>query len=230
MSLVCAGCSVIAPDIDGEYTCVRCGRVYGAVEVAGIEEQNSHYVYLPYHEQGSKPIGRYTYKLSIILNLPQFALETIIRVANDLVKEKVTQKQALLFATIYTCREYSIPRSLSTVLDAMRQLFGKEIVKSPPSLLKMLNKTSRKAYELGYKISAPDKYYYLQAYLAKIQDTIVRESNTEYYEYLRTRTFKHIKYVDGSDPSHVARDAIVSNTCRTLQGKVRKLLTGDMND
>lgn len=226
MSMVCEGCSVTASDVDGEYVCVKCGRVFGSVEVAGIEETHSHYV--SHIEYGSKEIAKYAYKLVRNLNLPDFACETIVRVANELAREKVTQKQALLFAILYACREHRIPRLLENILDAMRNVYGTQIVKSTPSLLKMLNKTAKKAYDLGYKISAPDKYYYLKAYLAKIQNLIINETSYEYYEYLRTRAYKLIEQFD-DDPNHAARNAIIFNTCRALQGKLRRALAGELN-
>lgn len=217
---------VTATDIDGEYVCVKCGRVFGSVEVAGIEETHSHYI--SRIEYGSKQISRYAHKLVTALSLPDFALETIIRVADELVQEKVTQKQALLFAILYACREHHIPRLLWNILDAMRQVYGTQIAKSSASLLKMLNKTTNKAYELGYRIRSPDKYYYLKAYLAKIQSLVINSTSKEYYEYLRTRAFKAIERFD-TDPSHAARDAIICNTCRALQGRLLKMLTGDLN-
>ncbi len=218
---------VTATEVDGEYTCVKCGRVFGSVEVAGIEEIRSHYI--SHAAYGSKQIGNYADKLVTCLNLPSFALETIISVANELTEVKVTQKQALLFATLYACREHNIPRSLGNILDAMRQVYGTEIAKSSASLLKLLNKTAKKAYELGYRIRSPDKYYYLKAYLAKIQHLVVNETGTEYYEYLRSRAFKAIERFDTSDASYAAKNAIVFTTCRTLQWKLHKVLGGDLN-
>ncbi len=217
---------VTAADVDGEYICVKCGRVFGSVEVAGIEEIHSHYI--SHIEHGSKQISRYAHKLVTALNLPDFALETIIRVADELVQAKVTQKQALLFAILYACREHHIPRLLGSMLDTMRQIYGTEIAKSSASLLKMLNKTTMKAYELGYKIRSPDKCYYLKAYLAKIQSLVTNSTSREYYEYLSTRAFKTIERFD-TDPSHAARNAIISNTCRALQGKLQRVLVGDLN-
>jgi transcription initiation factor TFIIIB Brf1 subunit/transcription initiation factor TFIIB len=213
--------------VDGEYICVKCGRVFGSEEVAGIEETHSHYI--SHIEHGSKQISKYAYKLVTSLSLPDFALETIIHVADELIQAKVTQKQALLFATLYACREHHIPRLLGSILDAMRQVYGARIAESSTSLLKMLNKTTKKAYDLGYNIKSPDKYYYLKAYLAKIQSLVINGTNGEYYEYLRTRAFKTIERLDTGDPSHVAKNAIIFNTCRALQGKLLRVLTGDLN-
>jgi transcription initiation factor TFIIIB Brf1 subunit/transcription initiation factor TFIIB len=218
---------VTATEVDGEYTCVKCGRVFGSVEVAGIEEIRSHYI--SHIEYGAKQIGKHASKLVTCLNLPDFALETIMRVADELTEAKVKQKQALLFSILYACREHNIPRSLGNILDAMRQVYGTEIAKSSASLLKLLNKTAKKAYELGYRIRSPDKHYYLKAYLAKIQNVVINETSNEYYEYLRSRAFKTIERLDTEDASYAAKNAIVSNTCRTLQWKLHKVLGGDLN-
>ncbi|MGH9933617.1 MAG: hypothetical protein ACRD3Z_00720 [Nitrososphaerales archaeon] len=218
---------VTATEIDGEYTCVKCGRVFGSVEVAGLEEIRSHYI--SHIEYGSKQISKYADNLVTYLNLPRFALDTIISAANELTEAKVTQKQALLFATLYACREHNIPRLLGTILDAMRQVYGAEIAKSSASLLKMLNKTAKKAYEFGYKIRSPDKHYYLKAYLAKIQSLLVNGTGNEYYEYLRSRAFKTIERFDTKDASNAAKSAIICNTSRTLQWKVQRVLAGDLN-
>jgi|GEM_PF-3812619 len=217
---------VTATDVDGEYICVKCGKVFGSVEVAGMEETHSHYI--SHIEHGSKQISKHAHKLVIALNLPDFALKTIIRIADEMVQEKVTQKQALLFAILYACREHHIPRLLGNILEAMRQVYGIQIAESPASLLKMLNKTTKKAYELGYRIRSPDKYYYLKAYLAKIQSLVINGTSKEYYEYLKTRAFKTIERFD-TDPSHAARDAIICNTCRVLQGQLKRILVSDLN-
>jgi len=218
---------ITATEVDGEYTCVKCGRVFGSVEVAGIEEIRSHYI--SHTEYGTKQIIKYARKLVTSLNLPDFALETIIRIANELTEANVTQKQALLFATLYACREHNIPRLLGSILDAMRQVYGTEIAKSSASLLKVLNKTAKKAYELGYRIRSPDKYYYLKAYLAKIQSLVINGTSSDYYEYLRSRAFKTIERFDAKDASYAAKNAIVYNTCRTLQWKLKRVLAGDLN-
>jgi transcription initiation factor TFIIIB Brf1 subunit/transcription initiation factor TFIIB len=218
---------VTATEVDGEYTCVKCGRVFGSVEVAGLEEIRSHYI--SHTEYGAKQIGKYANKLVTYLNLPDFALETIMRVVDELTEAKVKQKQALLFATLYACREHNIPRLLGSILDAMRQVYGTEIVKSSASLLKMLNKTAKKAYDLGYRIRSPDKHYYLKAYLAKIQSLLVNGTGNEYYEYLRSRAFKTIERFETKDASSAAKNAIIHNTSRTLQWKVQKVLAGDLN-
>jgi len=218
---------ITATEVDGEYTCVKCGRVFGSAEVAGIEEIRTHYVY--HREYGSKQIGKYANKLVTCLNLPDFAFETIIRVANELTEAKVTQKQALLFATLYACREHNIPRLLGNILDAMRQVYGTEIAKSSASLLKILNKIAKKAFELGYRIRSPDKHYYLKAYLAKIQSLVINGTSSEYYEYLRSRAFKTIERFDTKDASYAAKNAIICNTCRTLQWKLQRVLAGDLN-
>jgi hypothetical protein len=168
-------------------------------------------------------------KLVTCLKLPDFALKTIISVANELIEAKVSQKQALLFATLYACREHSIPRLLGNILDAMRQVYGIEVAKSSASLLKLLNKTAKKAYELGYKIRSPDKHYYLKAYLAKIQSLVVNGTGSGYYEYLRSRAFKTIERLDTKDASYAAKNAIIYNTSRTLQWKVQRVLTGDLD-
>ncbi|MEM2760328.1 MAG: hypothetical protein QXU32_04135 [Nitrososphaerales archaeon] len=218
---------ITAAEVDGEYTCVKCGRVFGSVEVAGMEEIRSHYI--SHAEYGAKQISKYANKLVTCLNLPDFALETIIRVANELTEAKVTQKQALLFATLYACREYNIPRLLGNILDAMREVYGTEIAKSSASLLKMLNKIAKKAYEFGYKIRSPDKHYYLKAYLAKIQSLVINDTSSEYYEYLRSRAFKAIERFDTRDASYAAKNAIICNTCRALQWKLQRVLAGDLN-
>jgi hypothetical protein len=111
----------------------------------------------------------------------------------------------------------------------MRQVYGTEIARSSASLLKLLNKTAKKAYDLGYRIKSPDKYYYLKAYLARIQDLVINETNNEYYEYLRSRAFKAIERFDTRDASYAAKNAIVSNMCRTLQWKLHKTLGGELN-
>jgi hypothetical protein len=224
--IACTGCMVSATEIDGEYTCIKCGRVFGSVEVAGLEEIRSHHIHAEY---GMKQIRRYAEKLVISLNLPDFALETIIRVADELTEANIKQKHALLFATLYTCREHNIPRLLGNILDSMRHVYGAEIARSSASLLKMLNKTAKKAYELGYRIRSPDKHYYLKAYLAKIQRMVINETSSEYYEYLRSRAFKTIERFEMKDARYAAKNAISSNTCRTLQWKLQKVLTGDLN-
>lgn len=214
---------VTATDVDGEYICVKCGRVFGSVEVAGIEEIRSHSVARGVY--GVKQIHKRAERLVSNLGLPDFALKTITRVANDLTNEGVTEKQAILFASLYACREHHIPRLLENILDAIREVYGTKIAESPASLLKLLNKTSRKAYELGYRIRSPDKHYYLQSYLAKIQSLVISETSMEYYEYLRARASKMIESSDSDNPSHAAKEAILSNTCRSLQLKLRRTLS-----
>ncbi|MEM3084184.1 MAG: hypothetical protein QXP61_03750, partial [Nitrososphaerales archaeon] len=126
-------------------------------------------------------------------------------------------------------REYNIPRLLGNILDAMREVYGTEIAKSSASLLKMLNKIAKKAYEFGYKIRSPDKHYYLKAYLAKIQSLVINDTSSEYYEYLRSRAFKAIERFDTRDASYAAKNAIICNTCRALQWKLQRVLAGDLN-
>lgn len=218
---------VTATDVDGEYVCVRCGRVFGSVEVAGIEKTHSYWA--SRIEQRSTRVSRYAHKVVSILNLPDYALATIIRVAEELVRSKVTQKHALLFATLYACREYNIPRLLGNILDAMRRIYGTEIAKSSASLLRILNKIAKKAYALGYEIGSPDKYYYLKAYLAKIQNLMTSEISSEYYECLRNRAFRALERFERGDASHAARNAIFHSVPRTLRYKIERVLIGDLD-
>jgi hypothetical protein len=72
-------------------------------------------------------------------------------------------------------------------------------------------------------ISPPNKEYYLQAYLAKIQEVLSNDVDEQYFEIIRVRALKQIKEIH-SDPSTAAKDAILQNTSRILRTKLREVL------
>ncbi|MFB5629929.1 MAG: hypothetical protein ACE5RR_08350, partial [Nitrosarchaeum sp.] len=123
----------------------------------------------------------------------------------------------------YSCRIHNIPRLLEDIFYELEKSSGKKIRYSENSLLKLLNKISSKVTDSELFISPPNKEYYLQAYLAKIQVILSNDVDEQYFEIIRVRALKQIKKMH-SDPSTAAKDAILQNTSRILRTKLREVL------
>lgn len=219
MSLSYKSCVHAPVDVDGENTCIRCGIVFGRTEVQSINDWQSHEVKLI----SSKKLAVTTFKIAKNLNLPNYALQTAMQISTKLLKADITKKQAILFGIVYACRVHKIPRLLSDIFQELDKTTGKSSRCSEKSLLRILNRIAKKTTLIGLGISPPDKYYYLQAYLAKVQDLIVKETDPDYFEMVRARSIRIIDSIK-KDPSTSARQAILSSMCRTFQSKIKEIL------
>lgn len=220
MSLLYQRCIHVPTDIDGETACIQCGIVLGRVEVPSDTDWSSHEIALI----GTNKITITALKVAKNLNLPNYATQTIIRVSTKLLKEGITKKQAILFGVVYACRVHKIPRLLADIFYELDKTTGKPIRRSEKSLLRVLNRiTKKKTNMTGFSISSPDKYYYLQAYLAKIQNLIIQETDADYFEMVRSHSVRMINAIR-KDPCTSARDAILSCTSRTFQSKIKEIL------
>lgn len=206
-------------DVEGETTCRRCGLVLGHIEVPDSTDWLSHEVALI----GTNKIVVTVLRVTKNLNLPNYATQTVIQVSTKLLKEGITKKQAVLFGVVYACRIHKIPRLLADIFYELDKTTGKPIRRSEKSLLRVLNRITKKANMTGFSIPSPDKYYYLQAYLAKIQNLIVKETDADYFEMVRSRSVRMINTIR-QDPCTSARDAILSCTSRTFQSKIKEIL------
>lgn len=217
MSLTIATCKHDITDVQGEQVCKTCGKVMGYDEVAGIADKDSHNIGM----FGFSEFYIVAANLAKNLNLPQFAIHTIVKTAAKLNKKGMPKKHALLFATVYACRVHDIPRLLEDIFVHMENTSGKRIRRSEKSILRLLNKISKNVNSDEFIISPPNKHYYLQAYLAKIQRTIIKETSTEYFETVRSRSHKTL-YSVKADPSSSAKTAIFSSMTSILRTKIRE--------
>jgi len=206
-------------DVDGEHVCIDCGEVLGYSEVQSVNSWQTHDV----GNFNKNAMSWTILKLANNLNLPQYATQTIMRISLKLVKRGITKKKAIFFATTHACRIHKIPRLLSEIFCELEKSTGKTTQKSEQSLFKMLNRITKKIDSTYLSIQPPDKEYYLQAYLAKIQDVIIKETNSKYFELIRTRSVRNLSMAK-SDPSTAARKAILSCTSSILQSKVKQIL------
>lgn len=210
-------------EIDGELVCIDCGFVIDRVEVQAVDDWKSHNVRL----FSNSKISAYAYKICANLNLPMFAFNTLVSVSSKLIEIGITKKKALLYGTVYACRTHKIPRLLPDIYHEIQKVVDRHTKtrrkESEKSILKILNRISKKAFERNLYISPPDKSYYLKAYLAKIQGIIESESSPEYFDTIRTRSEKLIQKL-GSEPSASAKYAILCNVSSTFKPKVRDLI------
>ena len=220
MSIVITQCSHKITEIEGEQVCKNCGMVVGYSETESGSDWKSHNPGL----FGMADLYYLVSKVAKNLHLPSYAIQTIIQTSSKLRKMKITKKQAILFAIVYSCRIHNIPRLLEDIFYELEKSSGKKIRYSENSLLKLLNKISSKVTDSDLVISPPNKEYYLQAYLAKIQETLSKDVDEQYFEIIRVRALKQIKEMH-SDPSTAAKEAILQNTSRILRTKLRDVLT-----
>lgn len=206
-------------EIEGEQVCKECGKVLGYNEVASINDKDSHNI-------GMFGLSECYSSASVLaknLNLPQFAIQTIVQTATKLRKKNISKKHSLLFATVYACRIHEIPRLLEDIFLQLENTSGKKIRRSERDLLRLLNRISKHIEHDEFVISPPNKYYYHQAYLAKIQSLIVKEAGIEYFETIRTRSHRMLGSMK-SDPSSAAKAAILESTTSILCSKVREVI------
>ena len=217
MSLTIAACKHDITDIEGEHVCKTCGKVMGYNEIAGIAEKDSHNIGM----FGFSEFYGIAAKVAKNLNLPQFAIHTIVKIAAKLSKKNIPKKHALLFATVYACRIHGIPRLLEDIFFHIENTTGSRVRRSEKSILRLLNRISKNINSDEFTISPPNKHYYLQAYLAKIQHIIIKETGAEYFETIRSRSHKMLRSVK-TDPSSSAKTAILSSTTSILRAKIRE--------
>lgn len=218
MSLTITTCKHCITEVEGEQVCKDCGMVLGYSQVASIADNTNHSV-------GMFGLSEYyvlSSKLAKNLTLPQFAIQTIIKTSIKLRKKNISKKHSVLFATIYACRVHEIPRLLEDIFLELENSSGKRIRRSEKSLLRSLNKISKNINDEKFSIAPPDKYYYHQAYLAKIQNIVTKEAGTEYFEAIRTRSHRILRDID-SDPSSSAKEAILTSTTSIMRTKVREV-------
>ncbi len=218
MSTVTITCLHAPTEIDGEHVCVDCGEVLGYSEVQSINSWQTHDVG-NFNKNGMSWI---ILKLANNLNLPSYATQTVMRISLKLVKHGITKKKAIFFATTHACRIHKIPRLLSDIFYELEKSTGKT-TKSEQSLFKMLNRIAKRIDGAYISIQPPDKEYYLQAYLAKIQDIVIKETNAKYFELVRTRSVRSLSMAK-TDPSTAARKAILTCMSSILQTQVKQIL------
>lgn len=211
-------CKHVIEERDGENVCKNCGQVLGYVEVTGVKEWETHNAVF-YKTDSYFLIS----KLAKNLYLPFYAVQTIVKITTELRKRKITKKEAILYAAVYACRVHNIPRLLEDIYYELEKASGRKIRSSEKSLLKLLNKISKKIENSDIYINPPNKDYYLQAYLAKIQDTVVQNTDEKYFELMRVRSLRLIESLK-SDPSTAAKEAILKSTSRVIESKVRGVL------
>ncbi|MGQ0606607.1 MAG: hypothetical protein ACT4OD_06660 [Candidatus Nitrosotenuis sp.] len=215
-----AVCCLHSPtEVEGENVCRECGAVLGYSEVESVTSWQSHDVKL----FNSNGMAWTVFQLANKLNLPQYAAQTILKTSVKLNKVGITKRKAIFFATIYSCRIHKIPRLLVDIFSELEKSTGKSTTQTETTLLKLINRIAKKLPNSEISILPPDKEYYLQAYLAKIQKIIVTEAGTKYFELIRTRAVKNLS-LEKSDPSTAARNAILSCMSTILQAKIRSLI------
>lgn len=220
MSTITITCLHSPTEIDGEQVCIGCGEVLGYSEVQSINSWQTHDV----ANFSKNEMSWLILKLANNLNLPPYATQTIMRISLKLVKLGITKKKAIFFATTHACRIHTIPRLLSDIFYELEKSTGKTMQKSEHSLFKMLNRIAKKIDEGHISIQPPDKEYYLQAYLAKIQNIVIKETDAKYFELIRTRSVRNLSMAK-TDPSTAARKAILSCMSSILQTKVKQILS-----
>jgi hypothetical protein len=161
-------------------------------------------------------------KIANNLNLPIYAAQTILQIAVKINKAGITKKKAVFFATVYACRIHKIPRLLTDIFYELEKSSGKTH-QTENTLLKLLNRIAKKISTDGISILPPDKEYYLQSYLAKVQKIITKEAGQKYFELVRARSIKFLAQ-EKSDPSTAARKALLSCTSTILQVKIKHLI------
>ncbi len=219
MTQLAVCCLHLATEIEGENVCRECGTVLGYSEVESVNSWQSHDV-------GSFINNGMTWvvlRLANKLNLPPYATQTILQISSKLNKAGITKKKAIFFSAVYACRVHKIPRLLTDIFYELEQSTGKTTNQTENTLLKLLNRIAKKIPTCEIAISPPDKEYYLQAYLAKIQTVIIRETHPKYFELIRTRSIKNIS-LEKADPSTSARKAILSCTSSILQAKIKHMI------
>jgi len=219
MSLTVITCKHNITEVEGEQVCNDCGRVLGYNEVASVKDKDTHSIGM----FGLSEHYAIASKLAKNLNLPQFAIQTIVQTSIKLCKKNISKKHAVLFATIYACRIHEIPRLLEDIFLELENSSGKKIRRSEKSLLRSLHKISKKIDEEQFSITSLNKYHYHQAYLAKIQHVITKEAGNEYFEIIRTRSHRMLQSIH-MDPSSSAKEAIVNSTTSIIRSKIREVL------
>jgi len=213
-------CCLHSPtEIDGENVCRECGTVLGYSEVASVTSWQSHDVRL----FNSNGMAWTVFQLVNKLGLPQYAAQTILKTSVKLNKIGITKRKAIFFATIYSCRIHKIPRLLVDIFSELEKSTGRSSTQTETTLLKLINRIAKKLPNSEISILPPDKEYYLQAYLAKIQKIIIKESDQKYFELIRTRASKSLM-LQKSDPSTAARNAILSCMSTILQAKIKGVI------
>jgi hypothetical protein len=202
-------------ETEGEKICIKCGRVMGYVEEASYQDHQSHNIGM----FGFSELYNIASKIGKNLNLPQFAIHTIVKTASKISQHRITKKQAILFATIYSCRIHNIPKLLGDIFFEFENQCGTNTQKSEKSLLRALNKISKNIMDSEIFLSPPNREYYLQAYLAKIQPHIISETNLSYFEILRYRATR--MRIKNTDPSSAAREAILQSLTSVLRLKMK---------
>lgn len=219
MSLTITRCKHVVMEIEGEQVCRKCAMVIGYSETESVSDWTSHSI----GSFAASNLYAIISKLGKNLHLPSYALQTIVQVSSRISKMQVSKKQAILFATVYSCRAHNIPRLLEDICIELENATGGNIRHSEKSLLHLLNRISKRVEGAGLIISPPNKDYYLQAYLAKIQHMVRKEVDQRYFEILRMRSLRTITHLSG-DPSVAAKNAILENTSRILRTKVKAIL------
>lgn len=215
LAVCCLHCPT---EIEGENVCRQCGAVLGYAEVESVNSWQSHGVRFV-NTQGMNWL---ILKLANNLNLPKYVAQTILQIAVKINKAGVTKKKAVFFATVYACRIHKIPRLLTDIFYELEKSSGKT-VQTENTLLKLLNKIAKKISTHEISILPPDKEYYLQAYLAKVQKIITKEAGQKYFDLVRARSIKILSQ-EKSDPSTAARKAILSCTSTILQAKIKHMI------
>jgi transcription initiation factor TFIIIB Brf1 subunit/transcription initiation factor TFIIB len=212
-------CTHFPTEIEGENVCRECGAVLGYSEVQSVNSWQTHDISF----FNNNNMNWLIFRVANNLSLPSYATQTIIHTSIKLNKAGITKKKAIFFATVYACRVHKIPRLLADIFYELEKSAGTINIKTEFALLKSLNKIAKKLTRHDVSIFAPNKEYYLQAYLAKIQDVIVRETDQKYFDLVRTRSIKNL-YLEKTDPSTAAKNAILSCTTKILQAKIKPLM------
>ena len=212
-------CKHSITEIEGENICINCGLVSDRVEVQSTQDWKSHSI----KSTVNPKIFYLALKITQNLHLPQFALNTVSQVSSKLILMGITKKNALLYGLVYACRTHNIPRLLSDIIYEMEKINGTPKHKSEKSLLKILNRISKVAFSENFQISPPDKIYYLQAYLAKIQSFIENETSADYFNSVRIRSEKII-LTSYHEPSTCARNAILQNVSSILKTPISEII------
>lgn len=206
-------------EIEGENVCRECGAVLGYSEVQSVNSWQTHNIGI----FGNNQMSWLIFRLSNNLNLPPYASQTILQTATRINKVGITKKKAIFYATVYACRIHKIPRLLTDIFSELEKSTQKSGYLTENTLLKILNRISKNLANCDVSIRPPDKEYYLQAYLAKIQDIIIKETDHRYFEILRSRSIRNLSS-EKSDPSAAAKKAILACTSTILQTKIRHLM------
>lgn len=202
-------------EIEGETVCRDCGAVLGYTQVQSVDDWKSHNVGF----FGKSGIINIILQVAKNLNLPTYAIQTIIQITTRLMKKKITKKQAIFFATVYACRIHKIPRLLNDVFVTIEGNMSKNTPRSEKSLLKLLNRITKKADDSLLWLEPPNKEYYLHAYLAKIQHIVLRETDPKYFEQIKWRAMKNIA-TSAAEPNVAAKKAILQSTCSVIRTKI----------